>query len=188
MPTVHFINLTNGLVCQHRVRDPHYMRLRSSWCTQRFWWDIIRTLGHDFLMHAAMGYDVVVHDVSERKPKPRAVYKGLVWVRFVLNNAWVSSMMAGSRAGMRLDVRGRDATRYFTYWYKRRAQRDREMLWYYRPYVRLDPKVGVKLWYCGDIVNAHEEDRFEAVGGTVGVHRHGIQPGDDAAFLGGGDD
>src|SRR5574340_899417 len=104
----HFINLTNGLPCYYTIDGPvHYTLLQSTACEQHRWGDVLRDMGADFYMHLAMGYTIVFHDRSERKPQPRAYYQGIAWVRYALGRAWFY------RALDKVYVKGTDCTRYF---------------------------------------------------------------------------
>ena len=119
---VHFVNLTRGLLCPCAPADPHYLRIQSTRLEQKAFELVIREIGPDFLMHLALGAEVVVHDVSERPRTTRALWQGLPWVRFVCERTW-----AGVALTAPLMRNGHNAAGYFEEQY--RALSDGTVRW-----------------------------------------------------------
>ena len=128
---IEFINLTNGLRCLGR--DPrHYVRIQSTWCEQKQWERVLTTLGADFYMALATG-PVLVHDQSEKDRITRAVWQGLLWIRFACSASW--GLMKGPTFTMR---NGHDAVDYFWTQYHYLSAPAISMLRYYRQYLAVD--------------------------------------------------
>ena len=145
--TVHFINLSNGMACFDKVREPHFVRLQSTACEQHRWRAILRELGADLYMALALGDDIIFHDKSERKPYTRAWYQGMVWIKFVLDRRWWGRYSDAY-------VKGTKCTEYFAYQYKRLNDGDKHIVDYFRRHVVCD-KWSVQ--YCSDVKGAHIE-------------------------------
>lgn len=87
--TVHFLNLSRGLLCAPATRGTiHYSRIQSTSCEQKRWGDVIIGAGADLLMHMALGHDIIVHDHSERPRETRAMWQGLAFVRRACETIW----------------------------------------------------------------------------------------------------
>ncbi len=84
-----FLNLTNGIeAIPYMSGDFSFIRVQSSQCEAKDWLKVIMGLDDNFLMWAAMGYECVVFDFSQRKQSPRALFQGLSLVEYVLNRRW----------------------------------------------------------------------------------------------------
>lgn len=108
--THHFINLFGGLEWEPRLRGTpnlHYCRIQSTACEQKRWDFVIRDLDHTLLLCLAQGHTCHVYDMSAKKPQSRAIYQGLVFVKFVLNRVWFGTEPTC------IEVRGQDSTEYF---------------------------------------------------------------------------
>jgi hypothetical protein len=104
--TIDFLNLSNGLACC-QPNNPHFLRIQSTWCEQKLWDDVLGTVGPDFLYHLATADRIVVHDVSEKRRVPRALWQGLPWVIYACERVWgLDARPIHSRSGM-------NVTRYF---------------------------------------------------------------------------
>lgn len=90
MKTIHYINLTNGLLAidEYNLIDYRFIRIQSTWCEQKRWEDILMTLSDDFLMNLALGNNCIVYDYGARKDVPRAIWQGLKWITIVLRFIW----------------------------------------------------------------------------------------------------
>ena len=111
MKPQHFLNLFGGLEWlpyefgEHP--DVHYTRIQSTACEQKRWDFIIRDLDHTLLFFLSQGYPCIIYDVSSKKTESRAIYQGLVFVKFVLGFYWLHEEPA------KISVRGQDCTAYF---------------------------------------------------------------------------
>lgn len=90
--TLHFANLTRGLLCPHLppldITHVRYCRIQSTSCEGKRWRDIIIGAGPELLMAMAHGVPTVVHDVSERDRETRAMWQGLAFVRRTCETVW----------------------------------------------------------------------------------------------------
>lgn len=107
----HYVNLFGGIEWLPAIelgdRDTiKFCRIQSTALEQKRWDFVIRDLDHQLLFDLSQGLHCIIYDVSARKPESRAIYQGLVWVRFVLEYFWFHVEPA------RLSVRGQDATAY----------------------------------------------------------------------------
>lgn len=128
----HFVNLSNGLACC-QPPNPHFLRIQSTWCEQKLWADVLASVGPDFLYHLATANEIVVHDVSERRRVPRALWQGLPWVRYASERAWgFDPKPILSRSGM-------DVTRYFLEAYATLPRRTIKQVAYFGKYATTAP-------------------------------------------------
>lgn len=126
---MNFINLTNGIVAikEHNLKEYSFIRIQSTWCEQKRWEDIIFTLSDDFLMNVALGKECVVYDYGSNKEKPRAIWQGLEWIKYVLNKRF--------RKGLYCPVgRAESMTTYFYNCYENLNKRTLNRLDYYRKF------------------------------------------------------
>ncbi|WP_043654432.1 hypothetical protein [Nocardia thailandica] len=87
--TIHFANLTRGLLCPHlHGVDVHYTRIQSTQCEGKHWPQVLASAGPDLLMAMALGHEIVVHDVSERDRETRAMWQGLTFIRRTCETVW----------------------------------------------------------------------------------------------------
>lgn len=89
---IDYINLTNGIQALPAFKDNRdeikYLRIQSTWCEQQRWNDIILQLSDDLLLHLALGHYCVVHDYSNKRNSPRAIWQGLEVVKYILYKYW----------------------------------------------------------------------------------------------------
>lgn len=108
-----YLNLTNGLEFITAHTDSWgstlpVVRIQSTACEQKRWDFILQDLDYQFLIDLALGFDVVVIDGSARKSESRAVYQGLVWIKYALTRLWLSKASTTV-------VRGTDCSTYFAH-------------------------------------------------------------------------
>jgi hypothetical protein len=121
----------------------------------------MRDLGSDFIMNAALGHTLIIHDKSERKPQPRAIYQGMQWVRYALNMRWFGSVAYDP---MKVYVKGVDCTRYFRNEYRKATPADKHRLDFYAKYINVHAltderkRCSVKVYSCDEYEGAHLVD------------------------------
>lgn len=121
--TVHFANLTNGIICA--PQNYRFVRIPSTWCEQKRWDRVLYGAGPELLLLAAAGHEIVVHDQSERQRMTRAQWQGLSWLRFACAAAWgLNPQREFSRNGM-------DVSSYWEAQYARLGDTDRSWLEYF---------------------------------------------------------
>jgi hypothetical protein len=97
-----FINLTNGLEIVNEelpisMNEFQFVRLQSTHLEGN-WYDLfLQELDHNLLMYLAMGYRCYIYDYGSRRKdsqmgQARALWQGVLWVRFVLNRVWLKKM------------------------------------------------------------------------------------------------
>ena len=134
-----YLNLTNGIEALDRdflSENFSFIRIQSSQCESKSWMKVLEGLDYDFLMHIAIGFDVVVVDFSSRRDVPRAIFQGLEWIRYVLNRRWYNKEVVTF-------VRSSNTTEYFRHQYDKifvygQDQDKRELkskLDYFKPYL-----------------------------------------------------
>ena len=107
-PVRHYINLSNGLEALKLLEESgvpasqlRFMRVQSSHCEAQDFNGILSGLDHDLLMHLALGCECRVYDFGsrgnvwvgedggeEQRHVPRAIWWGLEWWRYALNDIW----------------------------------------------------------------------------------------------------
>jgi len=138
-----FVNLSNGLshwpLCPNGQgrggwSDRHVIRLQSTHCEQKQWERILVTLGPEFYYALATESHVLVHDESEKRREPHAMWQGLVWVRFACELAW-----HGRARPALVTPRGghltHDASAYFTEQWAGLDRTTRNMVRWYGQYL-----------------------------------------------------
>ncbi len=136
---VHFVNLSNGVLCMGDTEhfplpaEAHWTRIQSTACEQKRWADVLRDAGPDLLIHLAVGYDVVVHDQSERPRVTRACWQGVPWIRYACQVAWTG------RADPVKSRNGMDVTDYFEKQWRRLKHADRQRVRYFKKFYRGGP-------------------------------------------------
>lgn len=121
--TVHYANLTNGVLCA--PEGSRYCRIPSTWCEQKQWGKVLYGAGPDLLAMLAVGRPVVVHDQSERRRRTRAQWQGLSWLRYATARAWgITPWREFSRGGV-------DVTHYWERQYDLLGDTDRRWLEYF---------------------------------------------------------
>jgi len=130
MPTINFINLTNGIqaIEDHRLTEYRFIRLQSTACEQKRWEEIILTISDDFLMCAALGYDCIVYDYGSNKNIPRAVWQGLEWLKYVLYCRWYSKEYSPKG-------RAKSSKTYFAEQYSKLSKKAKARLDYYKKFL-----------------------------------------------------
>lgn len=88
--TIDFFNLSRGLLCQHHQdhTNPHYTRIQSTQLEQKLFSEVLETAGPDLLFHLATGSQILVHDVSEKPRRTRALWQGLPFIRYACERIW----------------------------------------------------------------------------------------------------
>lgn len=130
MKTIHYVNLTNGIEALP-LPDARFVRIRSTWCEQKRWADMIFELETDLLWNLAMGNRCLVYDFSNgARGVPRSIWQGLEWIRFVVSCSW------GLKG--RASVRGVDVTDYFSTEYRRLTDRHRKRISYFKKLLPCD--------------------------------------------------
>lgn len=143
MKVRHYANLSNGVFCECFARETvdAFTRIQSTALEQKLWSSVVHGAGPDLLMHLAMGVRCVVHDVSERERRTRAVHQGLPWLRGVCQLAWGEPLSTvRSRSGMNvtryvertwseLDSSTRSHLKYFGRWHTAGAPVCLEACW-----------------------------------------------------------
>ena len=89
MPTLNYINLTNGIEYLPEIDVHGYIRIQSTACEQKRWWFIINDLDYSFLLQVALGNKVIIYDTSAHKNVSRALFQGVEWVKYVLSKCWL---------------------------------------------------------------------------------------------------
>lgn len=134
--TDHFINLSNGVNCPHYMSGAYryFIRIGSTVCEQKHWPDVLLALTPDFLIAAANGNDVVVHDQSERNRETRAMWQGLSWARYAIRRTWWPGEY---KRFPEFSRNGQDVTRYWNDAYRALSDSVRAHLKYYRRFVTI---------------------------------------------------
>lgn len=128
----HFVNLTNGIEAIPEIKgEVGFIRIQSTACEQNRWEFIIQELDYTFLMAIALGYTVYVYDYSARKEIPRALYKGLEFVRYVLNRDWLQQSVD-------VNVNGHNSKDYFEEVYRSFRKRTKKKIKYFRKFLKTD--------------------------------------------------
>ena len=61
----HYINLTNGIgLIKDLPRVDGFLRIQSTACEQKRWWQIIADLDYSFMVDVACGHDCMSYDMS----------------------------------------------------------------------------------------------------------------------------
>lgn len=106
-PVKHYLNLSNGLEMLDALRSagvPHdavsFCRFQSSQCEAGDFAGVLASVDHSMMAHLALGYEVRVYDFGSRRSRwiteegseptfvPRALWWGLEWARYALNDIW----------------------------------------------------------------------------------------------------
>ena len=89
---VYYLNLTNGLLALEKqyFSQINVIRIQSTKLELGQFEDVVQDLDYDFLLHLALGYNCYIFDYTKRgrNKKPRAIWQGLEWVKYVLNRIW----------------------------------------------------------------------------------------------------
>lgn len=102
-----YINLTNGLEAIETLpKDFSFVRIQSTACEQKRWGHILDDLPYNFLIDLAQGNCCIVHDFSQKKEHPRAIYQGLPWIRYALTRCWFNVHQAPF-------IKGNNVSEYF---------------------------------------------------------------------------
>lgn len=136
-----FVNLKNGLEAVPALRSarlPHaFVRIQSTMCEVGDMEKVIGGLDDNFLLAAALGYSCVVVDYGSRDKKrgvPRAVWYGLEFVRFALDEVWHGG------ASRRPVLRGKAVERDFARKLRGLSKSARKRLKYYRRFIPADAR------------------------------------------------
>jgi hypothetical protein len=110
-PMKHYINLTNGLeYLIYGIKPDGFIRIQSTACEQKRWWDIILDLDYTFLLDITQN-PVIIYDASAHKNVPRAIFQGLEWIKYVLHRRWLKQSYTPI-------VRGHNCSEYFDWVYQ----------------------------------------------------------------------
>jgi len=120
-----------------------FCRIQSTHCENNDYEALLSNLDHHMLLHLALGFECRVYDFGSRGNKwrgeeggleeryvPRAIWLGLEWHRYVLNNIW--HLPAASKP---VKLRGYDSTAVFRSAYERLPKAIRKKLKYYRNFL-----------------------------------------------------
>lgn len=132
MQTINYINLTNGIESIPSVEEHRFIRIQSTACEQKRWDFIIQDLDNDFLMNLAVGNRCVVHDYGANKPVSRALYQGLIFIRFCIELCWFGEVLSEP------NVKGNNCTKYFHGLYCNLENRTLLKLKYFRKFLITD--------------------------------------------------
>ena len=124
---VKYANLTNGIEAIDG-NDWRFIRIQSTACEQKRWAFILEDLDNDLLMNLALGNHCEVYDFGH-EGEPRALWQGLVWIRYALTRAWCDREEAAY-------VRGCNVTRYFAEQYDGLPDRTLSKLRYFKKFAR----------------------------------------------------
>ena len=85
----YYLNLTNGIEAleNYYFSELNFIRIQSTKLEQGLYEDVTMELDYDFLMHLALGYEIVVYDFSKKKTS-RAMWQGIEWIKYLLNKVW----------------------------------------------------------------------------------------------------
>lgn len=133
-PVKHYLNLTNGIESL-----PHlpagvtfsFVRIQSTACEQKRWDFILQDLDSDLLLNLAVGTRCIIHDYSNKKSVPRAIYQGVEWIRYALTAHWLGERYP-------VVVRNFNAAAYFDEVYRQLQKPTRQKLSYFRKFVLTD--------------------------------------------------
>lgn len=134
---IHYINLTNGIEALAGLpqNNVHFIRIQSTLCEQHRWDQILQELDYDFLMNAALGNHLIVHDFGAGKPIPRAVYKGVEWIKYVLYRRWLGQAYHTRINRTPCEEPARNCDSYFDSCYRAMEKRTKRKLDYFKPFV-----------------------------------------------------
>lgn len=125
-----YLNLTNGLEALPSFTDNYKtIRIQSTACEQKRWDFVLSDLDNGLLFDLAIGKTCFVIDFSQRKQKPRALFQGLEWIRYVLNRVWFNRETKAL-------VRGNEASRYFAEMYKTMKPNTIKKIEYFKKFVK----------------------------------------------------
>jgi len=131
-----FINLTNGIEKIPTLDEYSFIRIQSTACEQKRWDFILQDLDNNFLMCAALNYECLIFDAGANKSVPRAVYQGIIWIKFVLNKYWLNKDTIPI-------VRGHNCYGYFNQAYNQLSNSTKKKLDYFKKFL------------CTDSINIH---------------------------------
>ena len=93
---LNFINLTNGIEALPALdHSTQVCRIQSSRCEANDFYGVLQDLDHNLLFHLATGAECRIYDDGSRGTRwpgeveqkiPRAIWWGLVWVRYALED------------------------------------------------------------------------------------------------------
>lgn len=152
-----YINLTNGIEAIPTIplnEGYRFIRIQSTLCEQKNWDRIIQELDYDFLMNLALGNKCVVYDFGARKYIPRAIYQGLLFIKYVLYKRWIG---VDYKAILKRsdNKEGINCTRYFEQCYNKLDDRTLRKLDYFKPFLMTED---IKLNYCSS-ATIHDGDK-----------------------------
>lgn len=152
--TKNYINLTNGIEAIPLLKgDYSFIRIQSTACEQHLWDKILQELDYDFLMNVALGNECIIYDYGTRKPKPRAIYQGVEFIKFVLYKFWygetIQCFIARGNKGYK-----HNSTDYFLEVYNDLSEQTFNKLRYFTPF--LGGKIDIK---CVTNSTIHDNDK-----------------------------
>ena len=100
---LNFINLTNGIEALPALdHSTQVCRIQSSRCEANDFYGVLQDLDHNLLFHLATGAECRIYDYGSRGTRwpgeveqkiPRAIWWGLVWVRYALEEVWKMQLL-----------------------------------------------------------------------------------------------
>lgn len=133
--TRHYVNLTNGIeaIPNLNATDYGFIRIQSTACEQHLWDRLLQDLDYDFLMHVALGDTCIIHDYGTNKPRSRAMYQGVEFIKYVLYKRWLN--MEYQSDVSKYDTHHDNANKYFATCYHNLDKRTKTKLDYFKPYI-----------------------------------------------------
>lgn len=138
--SMHYANLSRGVLCPCLPPGHGYVRIQSTACEQKRWGQVALSLGPDVLVRLRRGVNVVIHDVSEKPRVTRAMWQGVPWIRYALRRAW------GLPGGKVVSRSGMDVTSYADECWKNLPHTVRKELAYFKKFGDAAPG----LWSCDE--------------------------------------
>ena len=133
-----YINLTNGIeaIPSIGLDNCRFIRIQSTLCEQHLWDRIIQDLDYDFLMNLALGNKCIVYDFGAKKPKSRAMYQGLEFIKYVLSRRWLNKEYITNVS--KKNNSKQCCNKYFDECYKKLESRSKKKIDYFIPYINCD--------------------------------------------------
>ena len=114
----YYVNLSSGIgwitYLDTSKADYKFIRIQSTACEQKRWWELINDLDYNFLVDIAQGEHVVVCDFSSHHEVSRACWQGLEWIKYVLNRYWLMKNYTPT-------CRNHNCTKYFKEMYEQKS-------------------------------------------------------------------
>lgn len=114
-----FLNLTNGLEALERynlkLENVSFVRIQSSHCEAHDFEAILWDIDHNLLMSLAQGIECIIYDFGAKSNIPKAVYLGINWIYFILNQRWFGNSpdiyAKGKKLNQLFDLKSRNLSK-----------------------------------------------------------------------------